>query len=220
MRRHFLRWWFQPRAALLLAEPDVRSVTLAVAQYWDDEADDAVHAFVLASAAREPGWPVVRTVPSAEVRRALADLPPLYSDNYDMIVAFAAYCRSGAHQEMRVAEAALPYAIARQGGAGVEIEVVGAVKQPAWEDRFLRPSRASRLPEPRPTLALAERAWRGEPLPVSVLLKALDAESTFAEGRRTASRLSRAARQWVNKKPMDGRVLAQVDAWLNTWRLR
>src|SRR5215510_4747091 len=44
-------------AALFAAAPARRSVLLAVAQYWNDNADDEVHGFVVVSSRATPVWP-------------------------------------------------------------------------------------------------------------------------------------------------------------------
>jgi hypothetical protein len=221
MRQHFLRWYFQPRAALMLTVPWVRSVTLAVSQYWDDEAHDAVHIDILPSAERDPGWPIrERTLPWQErpgiPHDLTAGLPDFYGDNYDLIVAFGAYCPTGGDQNHTIEENARPYAIARQGGQGVTVEVVGKVHQPEWEDRFFRPSKA-RFLNPPPTLPLAERARRGEPLTAEILLAALDGEAVLGEACGVAARLSDAAERWVSGGKRDEAVLREVQAWLAAW---
>jgi hypothetical protein len=57
LREMFIDWWFRPVSRVLFADhPDVESVVLGFAQYWNDEANDAVHALVRTSAVRDPIW--------------------------------------------------------------------------------------------------------------------------------------------------------------------
>ena len=68
---------------------------------------------------------------------AIRDLPWL-DENSTAITAFAAYCLDGCDQEMPISESQTPYAIGRRGRTptDVEIEIVGTMLQPQWEDRF------------------------------------------------------------------------------------
>lgn len=188
LRAFFLRWVLQPRAARLLREPSTRSVTLAVAQYWNDEARDAVHLLLLPSPLRDPGWPLVGPAP---VRWPGEDSPLSlpYLDNSDYITAFGAYCLPGCDQEMSLNEAYRPYAIARMGPEGVEIERVGALRQPELEDRFVRPRRAPpgeapRLPAPR-----VERLLEGRTIATEELLDSWQGYVDLAEGEGLSFRL-------------------------------
>lgn len=125
--------------ATFASHPQYRSATLAVAQYWDDEADDAVHETVLWSRAETPEWPheceyepsdadTVCTWCSALWDYESAPQIP-WDDNGESIDLFAAYCKPDCHQDMEPAEAYTPFAIAR---AGRPLEIVGQVLQPDW----------------------------------------------------------------------------------------
>jgi uncharacterized protein (TIGR02996 family) len=148
--------------AAFKAHPEINSVILAVAQYWNDEADDAVHAEVHYSKRHTPIWPHECPGPDRRGDRAtLADfchwcggeipghpdnpgwIP--WDDNGSAIPAFETYCREGCHQDMSRGEAYLPYAVARRGG---EVEIVGRPVRP-WSDR---PQVEDRAP-PSPQLA-------------------------------------------------------------------
>jgi hypothetical protein len=175
LRRNMVEQSWRPAAARIFAAlPEVQSVVFAVAQYWNDEAADQVHWRELPSLERDPRWPEMLTRPlyesegddflAAEFVRRLPPTPeghpatdisdltrPLpWLDEDKVITAFASCCTEGCHQEMSVAEAYRPYAIARRdGNQGVAIEVVGRVIRPEWEDRFDVGSLAPE-PEPRP----------------------------------------------------------------------
>lgn len=188
LREHYVRWEFAPVAAMALRSmPKWHSVTLAVAQYWSDEASDAVHTVFLPSSSRDPGWPVPPEADShwdtmQKLReQVFGDPYRFYGDNYALILAFASYCRFGCHQEMPVEKAYLPYAIARRDGASsISIEVVGEVQQEDWESQFLRPSRAQRYGAPM-LRDRVEAALRGRPISIDDLLEALDGPSHLAE---------------------------------------
>ena len=47
----------QLAAAIFAAYPEVRSVMCGFAQYWADEADDAIHTHLIASNREVPLWP-------------------------------------------------------------------------------------------------------------------------------------------------------------------
>lgn len=138
--------------------PEVHSVVYAVAQYWSDEAADAVHERMLLSLDRDPKWPEFLRPPlygieglpglayDVEARITAQGGPGLFrlrcefpklEDNGSMITAFAAFCPEGCDQEMSTAESYVPYAIARRGaGGGVDLQIVGVLSRPEWEDRF------------------------------------------------------------------------------------
>lgn len=140
------------------ALPEANSVVYAVGQFWCDEADDAVHEAMLPSLDRDPKWPQFLRpplyaadggsdlAPDADARligpggtglfRLGFSFPDL-DENSTMITAFAAFCAEEGDQDMTVAESHVPYAIARRGAGGaVELEIVGVLSRPEWEDRF------------------------------------------------------------------------------------
>ena len=69
--------------------------------------------------------------------KASRDLPHL-DDNSTAITAFASYCVPGCDQEMPPAESQTPYAIGWRGRtpSDVQVDIVGHMHQPQWEDRF------------------------------------------------------------------------------------
>ena len=142
---------FAERAATLFAaNPVRRSVLLAVAQYWNDSANDEVHGFVVASARATPVWPhECEYTDGDETNDYEGSQRPLLAgeecwhcggedvelDFYGgygdaMVGAFEAFCSESAHQGMDPAEAYVPFAIARRAGDRVEIERVGHVQRP------------------------------------------------------------------------------------------
>lgn len=244
LREHYLRWEFLPVAAEMFRQmPRWQSVTLAVAQYWCDEAHDAVHTAFLASEQREPSWPppefrqedsddyyydATAEPNPADARWAARQalwghrFGPFYGDNYDLIVAFASYCLPGCHQEMDYAQAYRPYAIARRiaGGDSLAVEIVGRMLQPEWEDRFLKPSRAGdKVDPPLPTPRL-ERLRAGEAIPPEDLLASLEAPARLAEGMALGWRLLQAARLKLESGPsVDRELYGAVERWLRTLEL-
>lgn len=138
--------------------PDVHSVVYAVGQYWNDEAADAVHEIMAPSLDRDPKWPEILRPPLYECEgfawladdvdariptpsgpglfRLGSEFPGL-DDNGSMITAFAGFCPEGCDQEMPDGESHVPYAIARRGAGGaVDLQIVGVLSRPEWEDRF------------------------------------------------------------------------------------
>lgn len=139
------------------ARRDVQSVVLAVAQYWADEADDAVHLRIIPCVVPDPSWPsCLQNNPYVLVEeyfgntyemlsedaddlvgwQAREDLPTL-DDNTSAITAFASCCGEEGSQEDPMSIAYEPYAVARRAQTGVEIEIVGKVQRPEWEDRVV-----------------------------------------------------------------------------------
>ncbi len=160
IRRKYLELSFIPLCRRVFAQdPEVQSLIVVVGQYWDDEADDAVHIDVFPCGDAAPRWPaclgderwlyveVDEDDPITGVLNergasltgwpTIRDLPML-DDNSSAITAFAAYCLPGSHQGMSPGESHTPYAIGRRGASpdDVEVEIVGTMHQPQWEDRF------------------------------------------------------------------------------------
>ncbi|MCA9710085.1 MAG: hypothetical protein KDK70_29875 [Myxococcales bacterium] len=142
--------------------PEFRSALLLVAQYWSDEAHDAVHYEVLFSVLDEPDLEAARA--SADERTDEVNTPgrspaelidelvnqqmdelvnqqmdgqefPFmgWDENGESISLFAAFCEEGCHQDMRYLEAYAPYALFRRSDDGITVEVVGTMKRP-WLD--------------------------------------------------------------------------------------
>lgn len=157
MRERYLHEAFLPMAARAFAEDaDVQSVVLAIGQYWCDEAVDAVHLALVPSAERDPTWPAIfsdspfyeltehdgvvweGSTPKGDAILRYdwyADYPQL-DENQTSITAFASCCHEVTSQEDPLAITSRPYAIARRGDRGPELEIVGRVLRPEWEDRF------------------------------------------------------------------------------------
>lgn len=148
-RTEVLQRFEQHAAALLEQQPSRRSVMLVVAQYWNDGADDEVHAELIGSTRETPVWPhecghdydddgnqtSTRPVVGDECCMC-ADWESFRFDFYgaygsSLVVAFELFCREGATQHMDTSEAYTPYAIARRAGDRLEIEVLGVPQRPA-----------------------------------------------------------------------------------------
>lgn len=131
-REHVLKE-LRTLAEASLGDPWV-SLTLCVAQYWDDEAHDAVHQLVVGSL--EPlGWPhaCYEDETTAQVCSECGGVPdiPRWSDNGWAIAAFAPWCKEGADQGRDVAENYLPVAVARRDDAGaVAVTWIGEPQRP------------------------------------------------------------------------------------------
>ncbi|MEQ1736993.1 MAG: hypothetical protein ABL886_11400, partial [Rhodoglobus sp.] len=127
---------------LFAVKPEIRSVMMSVAQYWSDEADDAVHAFAVASERATPLWPHVcaETAWNEENPEPIAgelcescgsDLGYFpCDDNGSSIPVFEPYCHEDGSQEESMADNYTPFAIARRTDDGVAIEFVGTLHRP------------------------------------------------------------------------------------------
>lgn len=142
---------FRVAAAKLFAmRPNVRSVILAVAQYWADEASDAVHDTLVASERELPLWPhLCSGTTDDDAAEGVAGelcswcdghLPGLegYHDNGDAVLAFEAWCHEGGSQEASTIENALPCVVARKRGDELELVVIGHIER---MPSLLRPRR-------------------------------------------------------------------------------
>jgi uncharacterized protein (TIGR02996 family) len=127
-------------AELFREKPQLRSVMFAVAQYWNDQADDEVHAFLVASPREVPVWPHF----CDDEYRDLGEPTPgeMCSDcAYPLgyvsvgVRAFERFCHEYGNQDRHPAGSYLPYAIARRGaGDGeVRIDIVGKLVRPAHD---------------------------------------------------------------------------------------
>lgn len=144
---------------LFARNPKARSVMLSVAQYWNDEADDATHSYLVASERDTPCWPhdcddagtEEFSVTGESCSYCGSELGYLESwdDNGMSIVGFAAYCHEHGSQEEPTPECYLPYAIARRTEGGVEIEIVGALLRP-WDELLPMPAREKSKARARP----------------------------------------------------------------------
>ena len=142
MRREAIETDFVPYVRRVFAkDAKLRSAMLVVAQYWADEADDAVHASVVFSRRNIPSWPHTcdweGDDPSPERERCSScgdyDLMP-WDDNGSSITAFQACCREDGSQETDMRENYLPYVVACRGERDeVELFRVGGPIR-AWLD--------------------------------------------------------------------------------------
>ncbi len=138
--------------------PQLQSAMLLVAQYWNDEANDAVHYTVIFSVLPTPAWgrEFLETDYDDDDPVNLSGLPSLYEiydsiedfclfesgeycweNNGNAVPTFAAYCKEGCHQLMDDLDSYTPYAVFRRKEEEIEIEVVGNMLRP-WLDG-LRP---------------------------------------------------------------------------------
>lgn len=158
MRSRIMNEYIKPRVkACFERYAQLQSAMVLVAQYWADEADDAVHNSTIFSVLKTPDLsaafkayedyledPV--NLPGFEYTGEIYDAwlsvdervqdeeEFLYwEDNGIAIPAFAAFCKEGCHQDMKMAEAYTPYAILRRNGDEVDIEIVGQMYRP-WLD--------------------------------------------------------------------------------------
>jgi hypothetical protein len=136
--------------------PQLQSAMLLVAQFWDDEAADAVHYEIIISVLPTPvvGVKLVTNDNYDDCDPVnLPGLPSLYEiydslsedferigseehcweNNGNAVPTFAAYCKEGCHQDMDNLEAYTPYAIFRRKEGAIETEVVGKMLRP-WLD--------------------------------------------------------------------------------------
>jgi hypothetical protein len=119
----------------------LRSCALCVAQFWCDEALDAVHYRFVWSERETPE--IEAGLAAGDEERDDANLPTLHSvtapylrawdDNGDAISLYASYCRESCDQEMSEAEVFLPYAIFRRTAQGVAVQRAPTQRRP-WLD--------------------------------------------------------------------------------------
>jgi hypothetical protein len=133
--------------------PQLRSAMLLVAQYWDDEAYDAVHYELIFSVLPTPVFDLEPVDTDDYYDGDTVNLPGLpnsyeiyspaynqigyneysWQDNENAVATFAAYCKEGCSQEMGYFEAYTPYAVFRRKEGDIEIEIVGTMLRP-WLD--------------------------------------------------------------------------------------
>ncbi len=139
--------------------PQLHSAALFVGQFWNDEAEDAVHLDWIFSVLGTPDWGSAfedRDYPEDPVN--LPDLPPHwdlawekagasfpYDDNGLAIPLFASFCKEGANQGMDFKDAYSLFAIFRKTESGIEIEYCGEMFRPWLEG--IRPVSFQRFPE-------------------------------------------------------------------------
>lgn len=185
LREAYLELRVRPLAQRLFqAAPEARSVLCCIAQFWDDEALDAVHElFVPCAVPGPPPWPeCLRDNPFTDdaggpdgsalshwwiaIEEIAEGLPDL-DDNTTRVAAFASCIGTMATQDDDFAEAFRPYALARRlPGNLVDIRILGSVLRPEWEDRMTWEQREPFIesmtepdPRPAPSPPPAPRPW-------------------------------------------------------------
>lgn len=132
----------------LQRHPQLRSAMFLVAQYWDDEADDAVHHRLIFSELETPDlqaastaaataeWDAVNLPSSSDEELQVSmDLAYIqgWPDNHEAIPLFAAFTREDCHQDMSLVDAYTPYAHFQRTPQGLVTQVVGVMLRP-WLD--------------------------------------------------------------------------------------
>lgn len=150
LRANYLRDGFSPVARQIFdSYEDVQSVVLAIAQFYADEAEDAVHLEIIPCVVPNPEWPsCLDNNPfvlfdegwHVDFSKGIYEMQreyPQLDANTDAIIAFASCCHEISSQEDPVDVTSRPYAVARPEANGtVAVEVVGSVVRPDWEDIF------------------------------------------------------------------------------------
>lgn len=122
------------------------SAGLLVAQYWDDQADDAVHFFLVFSELPVPDIPAASrledsdgefsedpvNLPTYRNHGAFGNTVDINDGGARTTAAFAAFCAEGAHQDMPVADAFTPLAIFDKSGRN---EFTGKMLRPHLDAR-------------------------------------------------------------------------------------
>lgn len=148
LRENILRESILPRLEKRFAKyPTLKSAGMFIAQYWCDEAEDAVHLRLFFSVLETPDYKSAFACESGLSDPVnLPDLPintwifhdekyggiP-WDDNGITISAFAGFCRDGCHHEMKHEEAYSLYAIFRKNGNAVDVEYWTPMIRP-WLD--------------------------------------------------------------------------------------
>ncbi len=172
-------------------QPKDESVLLAVAQYWADEANDAVHLTTLASSKPVPDffhndW---GDEPSAEGTHGVDwEHSPEWDDNGLSIRCFQAYCGELGSQELPSSAQSEPFAIARRTPSGAQLTWLGRCQR-AWLDLpnaglpgFMGEEDDDLDFDERPPLDVTLPAQKLEPIDVKCL--EVIASDPFAEGPR------------------------------------
>lgn len=152
-RRAFIADRFTPAAEQAFSKwPWLQSAALFVAQYWNDEAADAVQLHMISSQLETPDLTSAFVVEESENwdEHDPINLPEEGEDSWGMwrelyltwdangsaISMFAAYCAEGGDQCAGLREVYRPYAIVRRDSScetGLRIEVIGTQLRP-WLD--------------------------------------------------------------------------------------
>jgi len=134
---------------LFLQHPQLRSATLLVSQYWNDEASDAVHAQAVVSVLDTPDLDAYFAGqgydPDTDQERTDSINKPFdlnwwdiyratsWGSNYEAIPLFAAFCAGGGSQEQSDEQNCRPYCVLRRNEAaptGFDVEIVGQMLRP------------------------------------------------------------------------------------------
>ena len=180
LRQQLMEEWVKPAVqACFDRYPELGSAILMVAQYWDDEALDAVHNFFVFSVLKTPDLQAAFWAEENDPDVDPVNLPGLpapwelleivwqrdwqqseqlcWDDNGIAIPAFAAYCREDAHQAMSISEAYAPYAVIRRGKQNqLEVEIIGKMQRPWLEEEVLDQSTQG---EDWPEIFLRQNNW-------------------------------------------------------------
>jgi hypothetical protein len=127
-------------------DPLLHSALLLLAQYWDDEADDAVHARLLHSELKTPDLEayyasseqdlpdrINRSQVDPEQDFFKLDFVSGWDSHVSSIPAFACYCWEGVGQHLNERDQFAPYAVFRKKPELIEMTVVGKKYQP-WKE--------------------------------------------------------------------------------------
>jgi hypothetical protein len=148
LREKLIRKWILPALEVRFTKfPQLKSAGLLVAQYWCDEASDAVHSLMHYSVLETPDFKAAISLEYDQ--NDMVNLPNLpsnaginwcgveemiqWDENGIAIPAFAAYCKEGMDQEMTTKEAFSLFAIFRKTDDGIDIEYCGEMLRP-WLD--------------------------------------------------------------------------------------
>ncbi len=163
LRRRFLEEYFRPLIERMFEkEPRLDGVMLCFAQYWNDNAGDAVHHWIVPLVDRSltlneavtlrnaPFTFTYKTSLGAETVTGVTYPPRPEKDaeeelfgryasgvwvNNLYITAFASFTREGSNQEMDWQDAYLPYALFVREPNGIDCRFVGEMLRPHLEDQ-------------------------------------------------------------------------------------
>lgn len=156
LRDEFVKKFVKPHVQAIFDKyPRYNSVAFLVAQYWCDEALDAVHYEIFPSVLETPDLEHARKVYQESDYGEVSDevnapglknpwyeelieweedeLAKNWDDNCGAIPLFAAFCEENCHQEMDFLEAYSTYAIFRRDNDNLKVEIVGKIVRP-WID--------------------------------------------------------------------------------------
>lgn len=144
LRAQLLETAILPELRIYFSEfPSLKSAFLLVAQYWNDEAHDAVHSSIIYSELPRPvvggngvhdeaNFPTINRESFYEFEGAY-EVMNNWDSNGIAISAFSCYCKEHCDQEMDYLEAYSPYALFTRNGDDITVEVVGKILRP-WLD--------------------------------------------------------------------------------------